>query len=118
MAAGRKSGKRERAKARGEKEDRGAGDLSFEKCLARLERIVDDLEAGEVPLEKSLALYEEGVKLLREAHRRLEEAEKKIRLLVRTGGGFRLKGLGAGGEDGEGDEEGGEPAGEEGGGDE
>ncbi len=66
-------------------------DLPFEKCLARLERIVENLESGEVPLEKGLAFYEEGVGLLRECHRKLDEAERKIQVLVRSGGGFKLK---------------------------
>jgi len=95
MATGKK--KSTGARSRQGKRKTGAGpaeDLSgvpLEKCLARLERIVEDLEAGEVPLEKSLALYEEGVGLLRECHRKLDEAEQKIRVLVRAGGGFRLR---------------------------
>lgn len=54
---------------------------SFEEGLGRLEEIVQRLEGGELMLEESLRLYEEGVRLTRVCSRRLEEAEKRIEIL-------------------------------------
>ncbi len=53
-------------------------ELSFEDALAALEARVRDLERGEVPLERALALYEEGVKLVRTCHEKLDAADKRI----------------------------------------
>ncbi|MBN2370153.1 MAG: exodeoxyribonuclease VII small subunit [Vicinamibacteria bacterium] len=59
----------------------------FEDALKRLEEIVARLEKGELPLEESLGLYEEGVKLSRLCHAKLEEAEGKIELLLKDSKG-------------------------------
>lgn len=56
--------------------------MEFEKKLSRLEEIVNKMEKGELALEESLALFEEGVKLSRECHQKLNEAESKVKLLV------------------------------------
>lgn len=56
---------------------------SFEEALKRLEEIVQRLERGELPLEESLTCYEEGIRLSRFCHQKLEEAERKIETLVR-----------------------------------
>ncbi len=58
---------------------------SFEDVLKRLEEIVEALEGGDQSVEKSLALFEEGVGLAREGHRRLESAEKRITALLEDG---------------------------------
>ncbi len=55
--------------------------LTFEQALDRLEQIVHQLEEGEIGLSESLARYEEGVKLLRQAHEMLQRAERRIELL-------------------------------------
>lgn len=60
---------------------------SFEKNLERLDVIVRQLEDAELPLEKALQLYEEGMKLSEVCHRQLEEAEGRIEILVRKAGG-------------------------------
>lgn len=60
-------------------------ELSLEDSLERLEEIVESLEAGEVPLEEALALFEEGVSLVKRVNSRLDEAEKKVEMLVKTG---------------------------------
>lgn len=52
---------------------------SFESCIKRLEKIVDLLEKGEVPLEESIKLYEEGIELSKVCLGRLSEAELKIK---------------------------------------
>ena len=53
----------------------------FESAIAELEKIVKTLEEGDLPLEKSLELYERGVQLSRFCHTRLEEAERRIEIL-------------------------------------
>ena len=59
----------------------------IEKQIERLEEIVERLEAGEVPLEKSIELYEEGRKLGSEATKRLGALEKRIQLVVEKADG-------------------------------
>ncbi len=57
----------------------------FESAIAELESVVKALEEGDLPLEKSLQLFERGVQLSRFCHARLEEAEKRIELLNERG---------------------------------
>jgi exodeoxyribonuclease VII small subunit len=59
----------------------------FEQALKRLEEIVADLEKGELPLEKALELFEEGMKISRLCGERLEEAERKVETLIKDGQG-------------------------------
>ena len=59
---------------------------SFEEALSRLEEIVRELEDGDAELDRTLALFEEGVKLSKLCHKRLESAEKKIEILVKKEG--------------------------------
>jgi exodeoxyribonuclease VII small subunit len=63
---------------------------NFEAQLASLERIVRELERGELPLEQSLELFEEGVRLSRECQERLNEAERRIEVLLRGGDGSTI----------------------------
>jgi exodeoxyribonuclease VII small subunit len=64
--------------------------LSFEAALKRLEEVVARLEQGEIALEEMLALFEEGVKLSRFCRKKLDEAEKKIEVLLQDDkGAFR-----------------------------
>ena len=58
----------------------------FEECLQRLEKIVDELEKGDIPLEKALALFEEGIKLSQSCRKELEEAEGKVEVLLKQNG--------------------------------
>ena len=57
--------------------------LTFEQAIQRLEKIVADMENAEFPLEDVLKKYEEGSRLVRFCSQKLEEAEKKIELLVK-----------------------------------
>ncbi|MBW2095477.1 MAG: exodeoxyribonuclease VII small subunit [Deltaproteobacteria bacterium] len=59
----------------------------FEKALAELEEIVHALESGDLPLDESLKAFEKGMKLVQFCSRKLEEAEKKVTMLVRAEGG-------------------------------
>ena len=60
---------------------------SFESSLKELEQIVEQLEAGDLPLERSLELFEHGVKLSRDCQQRLDEAENRVELLLKNGDG-------------------------------
>ncbi len=59
----------------------------FEAALARLEEIVQVLEQGDVPLEQSLKLFEEGIKLSRLCAKRLGEAERRVEILLKDRAG-------------------------------
>jgi exodeoxyribonuclease VII small subunit len=59
----------------------------FEAALARLEEIVQELEKGDLPLEQSLKYFEEGIKLSRICNKRLEEAERKVEILLKDKSG-------------------------------
>lgn len=59
--------------------------MDFEKKLNRLEEIVQKMERGDLALDESLRLFEEGVKLSRECNLRLSEAETKVKLLMSVG---------------------------------
>ena len=60
------------------------GELKFEKAIQRLEKIVDDLEKGELDIDKSLEMFEEGIKMSRVCSKKLNEAEAKIEKLTRN----------------------------------
>ncbi len=59
----------------------------FEKNLERLDAIVQQLEDADLPLEKALQLYEEGMKLSEVCHKQLEEAEGRVEVLMKKAGG-------------------------------
>ncbi len=59
----------------------------FEDALQELETIVRRLEDGNLSLDESLALFEEGIKLIRLCTQRLDEAEKKVEILLRNENG-------------------------------
>ena len=61
----------------------------FEDCLERLEKVVQELEKGEVPLETSLTLFEEGMQLSAGCRKELEEAEGKVEILLKQNGKFQ-----------------------------
>jgi exodeoxyribonuclease VII small subunit len=59
----------------------------FEEALERLEELVKQLENGDTPLDASLKLFEEGIRLSRLCTKRLEEAERKVEILLKDAGG-------------------------------
>lgn len=65
--------------------------MSFEEALQRLDAIVKQLESGQVSLEDSIKVFEEGVTLYRFCAGRLQEVETKIERLVKTEQGFQLE---------------------------
>lgn len=64
--------------------DGGTEDVGFEESLERLETLVEELEAGTLTLEDSIARYEEGMRLSRRLTQTLAEAEKRIERLIAT----------------------------------
>jgi len=66
----------------------------FEECLQRLEVIVKEMERGDLPLEQSLKLFEEGIALSGSCRRELEEAEGKIEILLKDDGKLRVEAFG------------------------
>ena len=57
--------------------------VKFEAKLARLEQIVEEMEAGDLTLDESLARYEEGVKALKKCYELLRDAEKRVEILLK-----------------------------------
>lgn len=70
-----------------DRKSENTAELNFEEAMARLEQIVRALEGGNVPLDESLTLYEEGVRLVKLCSNRLENAERRIKILVDGGDG-------------------------------
>ena len=62
----------------------GAPAEKFEDLLARLEQIVSDMETAELPLEKLISSYEEGMRLVKACGDRLSDAEQKVEILSRS----------------------------------
>lgn len=58
---------------------------NFETSIKRLEEIVQDLEKGDLPLEESLKVFEEGMSLIKFCSQKLEEVEQKVTMLVKEG---------------------------------
>ena len=63
---------------------------TFESAMKRLEEIVDELENGDLALEASIKVYEEGVELMAYCKSKLDATEKKIQILQKKGGKFEL----------------------------
>lgn len=68
------------------KAERGAAEdlkvLSFEQILERLSQVVEQLEDGEIPLEQALLQFEQGIALSRVGQQRLDDAERRIEVLL------------------------------------
>ena len=58
---------------------------NFEKALSKLEKIVEELESGDLPLDEALKKYEEGVRLAGFCSKKLETAQKKVEILIKSG---------------------------------
>ena len=61
--------------------------INLEKSIGDLESLVDELESGDLPLEKAMKKFEEGIKLTRQCQAALKEAEQKVEILVQSAGG-------------------------------
>ena len=65
--------------------------VNLEKALADLEEIVEELESGDLPLEKAMKKFEEGIKLTRSCQAALKDAEQKVEILLKSAGGEELE---------------------------
>ncbi len=65
--------------------------INLEKSLADLEKIVEELESGDLPLEKAMKKFEEGIKLTRGCQEALKEAEQKVEILLKSTGSETLE---------------------------
>ena len=61
--------------------------LNLEKALADLETIVEELESGDLPLDKAMKKFEDGIKLTRNCQAALKDAEQKVEILLQSVGG-------------------------------
>ncbi|HTZ40142.1 MAG TPA: exodeoxyribonuclease VII small subunit [Syntrophales bacterium] len=76
--------------ARSKKNDRLA-EAKFEEALAKLEEIVRKMEQGELTLDESLTSFEEGIRLARLCAKKLDEAERRIEILLKKEGDLEVK---------------------------
>jgi exodeoxyribonuclease VII small subunit len=60
---------------------------TFEQAMKQLEQIVQDLESGDIPLEKAIKKFEEGIELSKFCAEKLDESEKRITILTRDAAG-------------------------------
>ena len=67
--------------------DTPVGEMSFEEAMRELETVVGQLEGGDVPLERSIALYERGAALKKRCETKLKEAEEKVAKITFDAGG-------------------------------
>jgi exodeoxyribonuclease VII small subunit len=66
--------------------------LSFEEALEKLEKIVQDLESGDLSLEDSVKSFEQGIELSKLCKKKLESAEERVKKIVeKEGGGFDME---------------------------
>ncbi|CAH1194699.1 Exodeoxyribonuclease 7 small subunit [Paenibacillus auburnensis] len=70
-------------------------ELDFEGAMGRLEEIVRELEHGDVPLEKAIDLFQQGMKLSQLCGSKLEQVERKIEMITEMDGELRKKPFGA-----------------------
>jgi exodeoxyribonuclease VII small subunit len=70
---------------------------TFEECLQRLELIVKDMECGDLPLEQSLKLFEEGIALSASCKKELDDAEAKVEILLKNQGKMQAEPFGESG---------------------
>lgn len=71
----------------------------FEEAMKKLEDIVKKMEAGDLPLDEALKSFEEGVKLIRSCQDKLEEAQRRVEMLLGNEGSLRTKHFNVNGED-------------------
>ena len=64
---------------------------NLEKALADLDNLVEELESGDLPLEKAMKKFEEGIKLTRSCQAALKDAEQKVAILLKSAGGESLE---------------------------
>ncbi len=74
------------ASKKSRKKEQDLKDMSFEQLMAEFEDVVGRVEKGQLPLEQTVELFEYGMSLAREASRRLDDAERRIKVLIEKNG--------------------------------
>ena len=69
----------------------GKKNIDLEKSLSELEAIVEELESGDLPLDKAMQKFEQGIKLTRGCQSALKDAEQKVEILMKSAGGENLQ---------------------------
>jgi exodeoxyribonuclease VII small subunit len=64
--------------------------IDLEKALSDLEELVEELESGDLPLEKAMKKFEDGIKLTRNCQAALKDAEQKVEVLLKSAGGEEM----------------------------
>jgi exodeoxyribonuclease VII small subunit len=64
---------------------------TFEQAMQRLEEIVNKLELGNVPLEETISLFQEGMELINFCNQKLEEVKHKVEIVIRNKNGFTIQ---------------------------
>ncbi len=80
-------------------------EIKFENAMNRLEHIVEELEKGELDIDKSLEIFEEGIKMSRVCSKKLNEAEQKIEKLTKNQKGELVAELFPAGDEGDADDD-------------
>lgn len=78
-------------KKNAEASEQNKEELAFEDALLNLEKIVRELESGEIPLEQAISRFQEGMKLAKICREKLDQAEQKIEMLVSEAAGLGKK---------------------------
>lgn len=65
--------------------------LNFENCLEELEKVVKELEGGDLPLDRSLELFSRGMQLSESCRKQLADAETRVEMLLRKEGGYQAE---------------------------
>ncbi len=76
----------------------GSKKINLEKSLANLEKLVEELESGDLPLETAMKKFEDGIKLTRGCQTALKEAEQKVQILLEGTAGEELEQFELGGD--------------------
>lgn len=63
-------------------------DLNFEEAMKRLEEVLRSLEAGDVPIDRTLSLYEEGVSLVKLCNKILDNAAERVKIITENENGY------------------------------
>lgn len=78
------------AKTKTDQQKSSSEKINFEQSLMELNQLIEKMEAGDLPLEKSLDCFEQGIKLIKQCQLALEKAEQKVQILVKKNGKEQL----------------------------
>ncbi len=81
--------------AKKEIKEQDVTELTFEEAIQRLEKVVEQLENGDVPLEQAIQLFEEGMMLAKQCNQTLKQAEQQVEVLMKENGEWIKKPFGS-----------------------